>query len=202
VLGSTIAITCGSCIAYCQRHLDNLSDRGLGHWHYAHYYYAQALYRRGGEEWRQYRDRLYARLIREQNPDGSWTQGYVGPVYTTALNLTMLQLEKGGPANLSALSTSNGSVRHFGRTLTGFFGSPGSEDVVLANQQPQTGSEKGVSMSLQLQTGYTLVTLPNLSACSVYPYFVWEVSYVAHQSELRNGLEFDDTKMGQSWLPT
>jgi len=80
--------------AYCQRHLDNLSDRGLGHWHYAHYYYAQALYRRGGEEWRQYRDRLYARLIREQNPDGSWTQGYIGPVYTTALNLTMLQLEK------------------------------------------------------------------------------------------------------------
>jgi hypothetical protein len=80
--------------AYCQRHLDHLSDRGLGHWHYAHYYYAQALYRRGGEEWRQYRDRLYARLIREQNPDGSWTQGYVGPVYTTALNLTMLQLER------------------------------------------------------------------------------------------------------------
>lgn len=81
-------------LGYCQRHLNNLSDRGLGHWHYAHYYYAQALYRLGGQEWREYRDRLYSRLIREQNPDGSWTQGYIGPVYTTAINLTILQLEK------------------------------------------------------------------------------------------------------------
>lgn len=81
-------------LAYCKRNLSNLSDRGLGHWHYAHYYYAQALYRVGGDEWREYRDRIYARLIREQSPDGSWTQGYIGPVYTTALNLTILQLEK------------------------------------------------------------------------------------------------------------
>jgi len=82
-------------LAYCQRNLDNLADRGLGHWHYAHYYYAQALYCQGGEAWEKYRDRLYTRLIREANPDGSWSQGYIGPVYTTAINLTILQLEKG-----------------------------------------------------------------------------------------------------------
>ncbi len=81
-------------LEFCRRNLNNLSERGLGHWHYAHFYYAQALYRQGGEEWQQYRDRLYSRLIREQSSDGSWSQGYIGPVYTTALNLVMLQLEK------------------------------------------------------------------------------------------------------------
>jgi len=25
----------------------------------------------------------------------SWSQGYIGPVYTTAINLTILQLENG-----------------------------------------------------------------------------------------------------------
>jgi len=29
----------------------------------------------------------------EAGPDGSWNQGYIGPVYTTAINLTILQLE-------------------------------------------------------------------------------------------------------------
>ncbi len=33
------------------------------------------------------------RLVKEANPDGSWTQGYIGPVYTTAINLTILQLD-------------------------------------------------------------------------------------------------------------
>ncbi len=80
---------------YCEKRLATLSDRGLGHWHYAHYYYAQVRYRQGGSAWEEYRDKLFARLIREANPDGSWTQGYIGPVYTTAINLTILQLEQG-----------------------------------------------------------------------------------------------------------
>jgi hypothetical protein len=79
--------------AYCQRNLSNISDRGFGHWHYAHYYYAQVRYREGGRSWEEYRDQVYARLVREANPDGSWSQGYIGPVYTTAINLTILQLE-------------------------------------------------------------------------------------------------------------
>lgn len=79
--------------AYCQRNLSNISDRGFGHWHYAHYYYAQVRYREGGRSWEEYRDQVYARFVREANPDGSWSQGYIGPVYTTAINLTILQLE-------------------------------------------------------------------------------------------------------------
>ena len=78
---------------YCRTKLDNISTQGFGHWHYAHYYYAQVRYREGGKSWEAYRDKIQSRLLREANPDGSWSQGYIGPVYTTAINLTILQLE-------------------------------------------------------------------------------------------------------------
>jgi hypothetical protein len=82
-------------LGYCKGKLDNLSDQGFGHWHYAHYYYAQVMYREGGKTWEEYRDKIYSRLVSEAGPDGSWTQGYIGPVYTTAMNLTILQMENG-----------------------------------------------------------------------------------------------------------
>ena len=80
---------------YCQKNLDNISNQGFGHWHYAHYYYAQVLYREGGKSWEAYRDKIFARLVSEAGSDGSWNQGYIGPVFTTAINLTILQLPKG-----------------------------------------------------------------------------------------------------------
>ncbi len=79
--------------AFCVGKLDNLSPEGFGHWHYAHYYYAQVMYREGGKKWEDYRDKMYPRLVQEASADGSWSQGYIGPVYTTAINLTILQLE-------------------------------------------------------------------------------------------------------------
>ncbi len=78
---------------YCQKNLSNISNQGFGHWHYAHYYYSQVLYREGGKEWADYRKEIVERLLQEVNPDGSWNQGYIGPVYTTAINLTILQLD-------------------------------------------------------------------------------------------------------------
>ncbi len=36
---------------YCQQNLANISNQGFGHWHYAHYYYSQVLYREGGKAW-------------------------------------------------------------------------------------------------------------------------------------------------------
>jgi hypothetical protein len=80
---------------YCRRNLANISNQGFGHWHYAHYYYAQVRYREGGGAWREYRDSIFARLLEEAGADGSWNQGYIGPVFTTAINLTLLQLENG-----------------------------------------------------------------------------------------------------------
>jgi hypothetical protein len=78
---------------YCRKQLDNITNQGFGHWHYAHYYYAQVRYREGGKSWQEYRDKIFARLVQEAGGDGSWNQGYIGPVYTTAINLTILQLD-------------------------------------------------------------------------------------------------------------
>ncbi len=84
--------------AYCRRNLSDISNQGFGHWHYAHYYYAQVLYREGGQPWEEYRDKIFARLAGEATESGKfvfWNQGYIGPIYTTAINLTILQLENG-----------------------------------------------------------------------------------------------------------
>jgi hypothetical protein len=80
---------------YCKKNLDNISNEGFGHWHYAHYYYSQVMYREGGKTWEEYRNKIFQRILSEQAADGSWSQGYIGTVYTTAINLTILQLEKG-----------------------------------------------------------------------------------------------------------
>ncbi len=80
-------------IDYCKTNLFNLAGaNSYGHWHYTYYYYTQAVYRLGGKDWEDYRDRLHRRLMSEQASNGSWS-GYVGPIYCTSLNLTMLQLE-------------------------------------------------------------------------------------------------------------
>jgi squalene cyclase len=81
-------------IDYCRKNLGNISNQGFGHWHYAHYYYAQVCYREGDKVWEEYRDKMVERLLQEVNPDGSWSQGYIGTVYTTAINLTILQLDR------------------------------------------------------------------------------------------------------------
>ncbi len=83
-------------LKYCDKTLGNISSNNdYGHWHYAHYYYAQVRYRQGGDEWETYRDKLFARIIKEAGTDGSWSQGYIGKVYTTSINLTILQMEGG-----------------------------------------------------------------------------------------------------------
>jgi hypothetical protein len=83
-------------LAYCKRTLGDASEQGAsGHWHYAHYYYSQVLYREGGKAWEEYRDKVFSRLVSEASGDGSWGQSYIGPVFTTSINLTILQLPKG-----------------------------------------------------------------------------------------------------------
>jgi hypothetical protein len=80
---------------YCRGNLGNISNSGFGHWHYAHYYYAQVMYREGGKTWEEYRDGIFKRIVSEASSEGYWSQGYIGPVYTTAINLTILQLPTG-----------------------------------------------------------------------------------------------------------
>lgn len=66
----------------------------FGHWHYTHYYYAQVMYRRP-QDWPKYFAEISRELIVTQQGDGSWGGGHVGPVYTTSINATILQLDRG-----------------------------------------------------------------------------------------------------------
>jgi hypothetical protein len=81
-------------LKYCEQNFSN-TNLLAGHWHYAHYYYSQVLYREGGKKWEQYRNKIFPQIIGEMNADGYWDQGYMGPAYTTAINLTILQLDRG-----------------------------------------------------------------------------------------------------------
>jgi hypothetical protein len=85
----------------------------IGHDEYTHYYYAQCIYMLGDKGWEKlfgptaeedrltwtkYRDKLFDQLLTIQNADGSFpTKGGfgVGPVYSTAMWLTVLQLDSG-----------------------------------------------------------------------------------------------------------
>lgn len=80
---------------YCKKNLKDLSEgpNAFGHWHYTYLYYSQVMYRQGPKDWEPFRDKLYARICNEQKPDGSW-EAQVGPIYVTACNLTMLQLDR------------------------------------------------------------------------------------------------------------
>lgn len=84
-------------LEYADKHLGTIGNNTFGHWHYAHFYYAQVMYREGGKRWDEYREQVGRKLVAEaqRDRDGTcWTQGYIGPVYTTATNLVILQLER------------------------------------------------------------------------------------------------------------
>jgi len=85
---------------YCRAQLKSTSGDSFGHWHYAHFYYAQVMYREGGDVWQDYIEGIHKRLLREaetirlgETDVAVWKQGYIGPVYTTSLNLIILQLD-------------------------------------------------------------------------------------------------------------
>lgn len=81
---------------YAKETLHNINDaaRAFGHWHYTYLYYSQVVYRKGDELWLDFRQKLYDRIVADQRPDGYW-EGQIHPVYVTACNLTMLQLDRG-----------------------------------------------------------------------------------------------------------
>jgi hypothetical protein len=85
-------------LEYCER---NIWPGGggmrstFGHWHYAHFYYAQVRYRIGDDKWERYRREIADEIVRKQSADGAWHEGHIGPVYTTAINAVILQLDNG-----------------------------------------------------------------------------------------------------------
>ena len=83
-------------MAYCKKNLYRLeSARSFGHWHYTYLYYAQVVYREGGDSWKAFREKLYDRIVNKQTDEGGWFNKSYGNSYATAINLTILQLDKG-----------------------------------------------------------------------------------------------------------
>jgi hypothetical protein len=80
------------------------------HDEYTHYYFAQAIYKLGEDgwgklfpetkeadrlKWSTYRAATFPKLKAQQQQDGSWTGGHVGPAFITAVHLAILQLDNG-----------------------------------------------------------------------------------------------------------
>jgi hypothetical protein len=80
-------------IKYCKGHIS--VNGGSGHYYYMQFYWAQALYQRGGKGWKDYYPQIKKRLLREQAADGSWNGDRVGTTYGTAIATIMLQLPYG-----------------------------------------------------------------------------------------------------------
>jgi len=93
---------------FCQQNLPILGGNRFGHDEYTHYYYAQAVYVLGEDgygklfpevskeerlTWSKYRKATFENLVRTQSADGSWSGGHVGPVFITAVHLTIMQLD-------------------------------------------------------------------------------------------------------------
>ena len=53
------------------------------------------MYRQGKDEYKKYYADISTQILRKQSADGSWKEGHVGPVYTSALNVTILLMANG-----------------------------------------------------------------------------------------------------------
>jgi len=84
-------------LEYCKKNVwpGRSNTRFFGHWHYTHYYFSQVVYRQGDEQWNKYFAEVSKEVLRKQSANGAWKEGHIGPVYTTAINATILQLDKG-----------------------------------------------------------------------------------------------------------
>jgi squalene cyclase len=78
----------------------------FGHDEYTHYYLAQAIYVLGDEgwgkmfpkdkdglSWSKYKKATFDSIVRAQGADGGWTGGMIGPVFISAIHLSILQLD-------------------------------------------------------------------------------------------------------------
>jgi hypothetical protein len=97
-------------IKFCKDNIPVAKGR-VSHDEYQSYYYAQFVYILGDDRygdlfpkedkstwltWSKYKEAMYPYLIDSQDKNsGAWTSGYIGPVFSTSVNLTILQLEKG-----------------------------------------------------------------------------------------------------------
>ena len=81
-------------VNYCRQHV-RPETHTSGHYFYAHFYMAQAMYQRGGKDWQAYYPGIRKVMLSRQAPDGSWNGDSVGTTYGTAIATIILQLPYG-----------------------------------------------------------------------------------------------------------
>lgn len=96
-------------IKFCKDNIPIAQGR-QAHDEYQSYYFAQMVYILGDDRygqlfpnepkenwltWSKYKKAVFPYLLEQQTSEGAWTSGYIGPVFTTSVNLAILQLEKG-----------------------------------------------------------------------------------------------------------
>ncbi len=99
-------------IKYCKDNENTYMSKGRqAHDEYQTYYFAQAMYALGDAKygemfpdspkesrltWSKFKDVHFQPILDNQDKtSGGWSQGYIGPIFVTSVNLTILQLEKG-----------------------------------------------------------------------------------------------------------
>jgi hypothetical protein len=95
---------------FSQSHLQTIGNGRMGHDEYTHYYFAQSVYMLGEDgweklfpstpeadriTWKKYRKSTFDNLVRAQQADGSWPGVQAGPVFSTAVFLSIMQLDNG-----------------------------------------------------------------------------------------------------------
>lgn len=94
---------------YCQTEIPVGRAIQFGCDELTHYYYAQAVFELSNKTaWTSYRVAMFDHLQNSQNNDGSWPAGNgigVGPVYSTAVWCTILQLDKRSHPSIPAVPT-------------------------------------------------------------------------------------------------
>lgn len=99
-----------STLYYAGIYHDDSIDRGLGylttaampgtgraprtHYFYGHYYAIQAMYLAGGDWWARWWPAARDELLSQQLDSGAWDDRSVGPTYSTAMALLVLQMPK------------------------------------------------------------------------------------------------------------
>jgi hypothetical protein len=97
-------------IKYCKDNIPIGKGR-QSHDEYQTYYFGQAIYALGDDKygemfpneakeswltWSKFKEAHFPSILDNQDKtSGGWSQGYIGPVFTTSVNLTLLQLDKG-----------------------------------------------------------------------------------------------------------
>ena len=109
--GSTYPVTAGGiCICYAmglynnpkfkqilERGIQFLERGGRGKrsfrfFYYTTYYATHAMYQAGGKHWKEWFPKTRDHLLSSQRPDGSWTGGRGGVLYSTAIACVVLQI--------------------------------------------------------------------------------------------------------------